>query len=128
MATFKELKQVSGEFNKKMSEWIRDNSLTELLDYKHLNNKDRIGKNYRHDQWYYEYVSNLKSKLIGIKSLLMKMKDKSNRVELNDINKYSDYIDNRIKELESLIFTSRQRISFYQDMIKLISNFTYGEY
>ncbi len=120
---------LSRDFYDDVKAWLKDNTLTEMLEYKAYQNKDVLGPNYRKDQWYYEKLSNFKSKFMGIKGFYIRFRvDKPLRDVIRKIDGEVEYIDNQMKMLDNLLITARTRVKFYEDIMFLISNFTYGNY
>lgn len=129
MSKIDELKLVFSKYNKEVMSWLSENELSELKNYSDFQRKDIIGKSYREDQHYFEKVSSFKTKVFSTKSYLLDlMNDNLDRIESRKAEQLLKSLDEKIKMLESLLSTSRYRIKFYESIIYLISNMTYGDF
>ncbi len=128
MVTYEQAYKVVEKFNDEVKDFLDENDLVVLKTYKELQDKDVIGTVYRHDQWFFENISNFKAKYFGIKGFFLKLKDGAARDVLRKIDIMVDKVESQIKMLETMVFTARQRIRFYQDVIFIISNRSYGDY
>jgi hypothetical protein len=112
-----------------VADFMDKHQLEVLREYKELQNKNLIGEVYRHDQWYFENISNFKAKYFGIKSLFLKLKEENtDRSIFRKIDDSIAMVEEKIKMLETYVFTAKQRIKFYQDVIFIVSNRSYGDY
>jgi hypothetical protein len=126
---FDHAKNVVEEFNAQVTKFFKDNKLSELKEFKSLQEKENIGNDYRHDQWYFENVSNFKAKYFSLKAFFLKMQsENSDRLLTRKVESMLTYLDEQIKYLDIIMAKSKQRIKFYESVIYLVSNFNYGNY
>lgn len=126
--TLEQLKTALDTLDKETEQFLKNNSLVELPDFGDLYDKKLWGENYREDQNYYEQVGLIKSRYFGLKSLLIKLKNESANVKFNGFVGLIERADETIRRLESISFASKTRIDFYQNVMKVISNMSYGDY
>jgi hypothetical protein len=126
---FEKVKGVVDKFGEAVNEFFKDNQMSELKDFKDLQDKENIGEDYRHDQWYFENASNFKTKYFSLKAYISKNSiDSYDRVSSRKLENLVAYIDDQIKMLDNVISMAKQRIKFYESVIYLVSNFNYGNY
>lgn len=129
MSDIVKIKETVNDFIIDMFNWKKENPKTELKQYKDLKDKDTMGKVYRNDQNYYEKLSAFKSKLMGIKGYIIKLKDGNlDRVSSRSADSLIEYIDEQVKILDSEMVVMRSRLKFYENVIFMISNFSYGDF
>lgn len=126
---FDHAKNVVEDFNVQVNTFLKENKLSVLKEFKSLQEKENIGNDYRHDQWFFENVSNFKAKYFSLKAFFLKMQsENSDRLLTRKVESMLTYIDEQIKYIDILMATSKQRIKFYESVIYLVSNFNYGNY
>lgn len=122
-------KEVLERFHKEVAEFIANNKMNELPEYKKLQDKNVIGSLYRNDQVYFEKLSTFKANYFGIKSFFIKEGVAiSDRIITKEIEAIEKLIDEKIKYLDALVVSAKQRVKFYEDIIYLVSNMSYGDY
>ena len=126
---FEQANKVLEKFNSEVSEFIESKKLTELEPFNKLQDKNIMGDVYRKDQYYYEQITDFKSKYFGISSFLSKLKtETTDRILIRDIDKLVDYVNKKLDMLTTLSFRAQSRVKFYQNIIYLIANMSYGDY
>lgn len=126
---FTQAKAVIEKFNKEVKEYTEANSLTELPSFDRLRDKDVLGEIYREDQVYYETISAYRSKYFGLDSFLLKLKSNTNdRVLIREIDEMIKYVGKKEEMLRSMSYTAKDRIKFYQNIIYLVANLSYGDF
>lgn len=126
---FEKAKKVVKDFSNEVMNFNKENALSDLKDFKRLQNKDSIGNDYRHDQWYFENISNFKAKYFSLKSyFLSRLSETVDRILTRKLENMITYIEEQIKFLDVLAGIAKQRIKFYESIIYLVSNFNYGNY
>lgn len=128
--SFENANRILENFNEEVTAFIKDNDLSDIPEYSKLQTKEAIGGIYRHDQVYFEKVSSFKSNYFGINSFFLKMKteSKSDRILTKKIESVVEHIDQKIKMMDTLVSKAKQRLKFFESMIYLISNMSYGDY
>lgn len=126
---FETAKNTVESFNIEVNLFLKDNSLRQLKEFSELQDKENIGNDYRHDQWYFENISNFRAKYFSLKAYFTKWQsENSDRVLTRKVDSMQLYIDERLKMLDVILNMAKQRIKFYESVIYLISNFNYGNY
>ena len=116
-------------FMKEVEEWASNNNLVELKRFSELQTKEVIGSCYRDDQEYFEQLSKFKAKFFSSKNYLLSLLSKTNdRVAVRNIEKIISTIENQVKFIDTLLNKAKQRIKFYESVIYLVSNMSYGDY
>lgn len=127
--TFDETKEAIDVFVNQVAIFLKENKLVELKEFNKLQDKESIGVDYRHDQWYFENVSNFKAKYFSLKAYFVKMQsENSDRLLVRKVESMLTYLEEQIKMLDIVMSTAKQRIKFYESVIYLVSNFNYGNY
>jgi hypothetical protein len=126
---FNQSKKVIADFNEQVKDYTSKNSLNELPAFDELQKKEVIGDIYREDQVYYETISDFRSKYFGLESFFIKMRSEtSDRVLVREIDEMIKYVSKKEEMLRSLSYTAKDRIKFYQNVIYLVANMTYGDF
>lgn len=126
---FDHAKKLVDEFSIQVNKFFKENKMSELKEFKNLQAKENIGNDYRHDQWFFENVSNFKAKYFSLKAFFLKMQsENSDRLLTRRVDSMLIYLDEQIKYIDILMAASKQRIKFYESVIYLVSNFNYGNY
>lgn len=128
MKQIADIKVAFSKYKEQVDLWLESSSLTDLKQYSDLQNKDIIGTVYRNDQNYFEQVSSFKAKFYSVKSYLLSLKDGADRASLRELTLMLDYIESQIRHLDIIIAVAKQRIKFYESLIYLISNMSYGDF
>jgi hypothetical protein len=127
--TIEKAKTILDNFIEEVSEYIKNKKLSELPSYSELQVKEKIGKLYREDQYYFEKLAGYKANFYGIKNFFAKIGlGKTDRVLNRELDAIQSSIDQRIKHLDVLVSRAKQRINFYDRIIYLVSNMSYGDY
>lgn len=114
---------------KVVNDFVKNNQLEELREFKDLRDKEIIGKDYRDAQNIYEEYSRKKSMLMSSIGFIDAFNLQANAWRKKDqVDKVREIIDNLIKLLDSNMYALRERLRFYQNIIFLIANFGYGDY
>ena len=122
-------KETLNNFNLEVAAYTAKNKLSILPEYAKLQTKEVIGSLYRNDQKYFETLSVYKANYYGIKSFFVKQKsENSDRILMREIESIEKIIDEKIKFLDTLVSTAKQRVKFYETIIYLITNMSYGDY
>lgn len=126
---FDQSKEIVDNFTNEVTNFLKQNKMSELKQFKDLQTKENIGTDYRHDQWYFENISSFKAKYFSLKAYFLKMQsDNSERVLGRKVDSILSFIDEQIKMLDIIVGTAKQRIKFYESVIYLVANFNYGNY
>lgn len=126
---FEQASSVIEKFNKEVSDYIDTHSLSELPPFEKLQKKEEIGTIYRNDQNYYESITDYKSKYFGMSAFFSKLKTETNdRVLSRKIDETISYVDKKVEMLSTMGFRAQSRIKFYQNVIYLVANMSYGDY
>lgn len=129
MERLKQVKEVIEQLNNESGLFISNNKLSDLPPFSKLQNKEKIGEIYRNDQRFYENVSTFKAKYVGMSAYLNKLKSEtSDRVVMRGIEELMDHISKKIEMLNITLSSAQSRIKFYQTIVYLISNMTYGDF
>jgi hypothetical protein len=129
MEKLDQVKTVIDQLNNDVGSFMSDNSLSELPPFSKLQSKDRIGEIYRNDQCYYENIATFKAKYVGISSYLNKLKSEiSDRALTRNIEELIEHITKKTDMLSITLSSAQSRIKFYQTVVYLISNMTYGDF
>lgn len=122
-------KEILNNFNTEVGTYTTKNKLSDLPAYSKLQTKEVIGSLYRDDQKYFETLSAYKANYFGIKAFFIKQKNEStDRVLTREIEAVEKLIDEKIKFLDTLVSTAKQRVKFYETIIYLVTNMSYGDY
>lgn len=122
------LKAIDG-YREDVNKFLDTNSLTVLNTYEKLQNKDIIGSSYRDDQNFLEKVSEFKAKYFSVKAFLIKESSKTtDRVGVRSMAAIMDVVNEDIKRLDTILTSARQRVKFYESVIYLVSNMSYGDF
>ena len=126
---FEQAEKVIEKFNKEVSDYIDSHALSELPPFEKLQRKEQIGTIYRDDQKYYETITDYKSKYFGMSAFFLKLKSEINdRVLSRKIDEAISYVDKKAETLTTMGFRAQSRIKFYQNVIYLVANMSYGDY
>lgn len=128
MTTFEDAKVITESFCTEVTEWCNKNKPQELNKYSELKNKEIMGNAYRNDQNYYEKLSQFKAKFIGLRGYFLKMQGSSDRITTRNIDTTLTVIDEQIKLLDTDMFAMRSRLKFYETIIFMIANFSFGDF
>lgn len=122
-------KETLNNFNLEVAAYTAKNKLSILPEYAKLQTKEVIGSLYRDDQKYFETLSVYKANYFGIKGFFVKQKaESSDRVIAREIEAIEKIIEEKVKYLDSLVSAAKQRVKFYETIIYLITNMSYGDY
>lgn len=126
------LKEAYIEYKKEVFEWLDSNTLVILPEYHKLHDKETWGANYRKDQIYYEIVADYKSKLYGVRSaafaVVTDVTTAADRINKKQAEILVEDVDNELKALDNHLFKARARLQFYENIMRVISNVTFGSY
>lgn len=126
---FEKAKQIVENFEIEVQSFLKQNALSELKNFSDLQEKEKIGNDYRHDQWYFENISNFKAKYFSLRAYFTKYQsNNSDRVLSRKTETIISYVEDQLKMLDVILNMAKQRIKFYESTIYLISNFNYGNY
>jgi hypothetical protein len=126
---FEQAKVVIENFNEEVTKYTTKNKLAKLPPFSELQNKESIGNIYRDDQIYYETLSGFRSKYFGMSAFFLKLKTETNdRVLTRKIDDMAAYLDKKLSMLANMVFESKDRVKFYQNVIYLVANMSYGDY
>jgi len=126
---FEQAKLVIENFNEEVTKYTTKNKLAKLPPFSELQNKESIGNIYRDDQIYYETLSGFRSKYFGMSAFFLKLKTETNdRVLTRKIDDMAAYLDKKLSMLANMVFESKDRVKFYQNVIYLVANMSYGDY
>lgn len=126
MITYQDAKDVLDNFNKETGEWVKHNTLTELPDYHELNKKETLGTHYRLDQIYYEHLTKYKSTYFALQSFFTNMQITASREENRNITNILAGIQQKIKEIDTLLDAGKHRLQFYKTVVYMVGNVIYG--
>ena len=122
-------KEILNNFNTEVGSYTAKNKLRDLPEYSKLQTKEVIGSLYRDDQKHFEVLSAYKANYFGIKSFFLKQKaENTDRVMTREIEAIEKVIDEKIKFLDVLVSAAKQRVKFYETVIYLVTNMSYGDY
>ena len=126
---FEQAKLVIENFNEEVTKYTTKNKLAKLPPFSELQNKESIGNIYRDDQIYYETLSGFRSKYFGMSAFFLKLKTETNdRVLTRKIDDMTVYLDKKLSMLANMVFESKDRVKFYQNVIYLVANMSYGDF
>lgn len=129
MAIYSDALQVLERFISEVNTWKDTNAPQEVKQYKELKSKDTMGSVYRNDQAYYEKLSSFKSKYYSFRGVFLKIKSENNdRILARHIDSSIEQIDEQIKLLDSEMIVVRSRLKFYENIIFMVSNLSYGDF
>lgn len=126
--TIDELKQAFNNYIPELNEWITGNKLTEIKNYKDYKDSETWGSHYRNDQKYFEAVSSHKNIIFGVISYAEMIKlggDRGTKLEAENL---ISGLENELKRLDNLLFTARERLRFYENIMRVMGNVTWGSY
>lgn len=123
-----EAKGVVNKYIQEVNEWLKENQLTELPEYKELTNKEVLGKHYRKDQIYFENVSNFRANLFSLKSYFLKEKSEESIRTQAKFDTMIDLLTNEIYMVNNYSEAAKQRIKFYESIMYMIANMTFGDF
>lgn len=128
-----ELKQVYKEFFNDSIDYIENNYLVVLPEFNKLHDKNIWGEAYRLDQIYYENVSDIKSKIYGVKNHVLALLEEGvktidGRFAKATAEKFLDIVNNDLKMFEEILYKAKQRLKFYETITYVIGNVTYGSF
>ena len=122
-------KEILNNFNTEVAKFTANNKLSELPAYVELQKKHVIGALYRSDQKYFETLSTYKANYFGIKSFFIKERSTiTDRNVLRDLDSVEKLIDEKIKYLDTLVSAAKQRVKFFENVIYLVANMSYGDF
>lgn len=129
MVDYKDAIGVLERFISEVHEYKRLNQPEEIKQYKELLSKETMGTVYRNDQVYYEKLSSFKSKYYAFREVFLKIKsENTDRVISRHLETTLDRIEEQIKVLDSEMTVARSRLKFYENIIFMVSNVSYGVY
>jgi hypothetical protein len=127
--TLEQAKKVLDKYTEETTKFLKEYKLSELPAYSELQTKETLVEHYREDQYYFEKVSNFKANFYGIKNFFLKFKaENTDRVTTREVDAIEGIINEKIKHLDVVSSTAKQRINFYDRIIYLISNMSFGDY
>lgn len=126
--TFDEAKQVLDDYIEELNLWFKENKPLETPTYNQLLSKDVWGTSYQKDLKYFKDISEIKSKLFALKTYFTKMKSEAPAAFYKKHDVVLSYIDDKIKDVDNRLFTVREQLIYYQTVIKVIMNFSFGDY
>ena len=122
-------KKVLTNFKNDVKKYTKENKLSILPPYNELRDKDAIGIIYRADQVYYETLNDFRTKYNGVIAILTNYKvDNTNRVLTRQIEGLITIANAEVETLKNMIFTAKDRLKFYQNIMYLISNMSFGDF
>lgn len=121
-----EVKEVIENFNKEVSQWIKNNKLTVLPEYVKLQDKVTLGTHYRLDQVYFEQLTYYKSTYFGLVAYLNSLTASPDRDVKRYVERTVELLQSKIKEIDSLLDSGRNRLQFYKTVVYMIGNAIYG--
>lgn len=121
-------KEVVNNYIKEVNAWLQDNMLTDLPEYSKLRDKDTLGRLYRSDQIYFETISRYRANLYSLKSYYLKQRTEESVRTQNKFETMVDLITNEIYMINNYAEAAKNRIKFYENIMYMISNMTYGDF
>lgn len=121
-------KEVVNNYIKEVNAWLQDNTLTDLPEYSKLRDKDTLGRLYRSDQIYFETISRYRANLYSLKSYYLKQRTEESVRTQNKFETMVDLITNEIYMINNYAEAAKNRIKFYENILYMISNMTYGDF
>lgn len=126
--TIDEIKEVYKDFAIELNQWQQSNKLTKIKDYKDYHNPQVWGQDYKNDQHYFESVSSYKNLVFGLISVTERTKADGDRVIKTKADSLLSELDIELKKLDNLLFTARERLKFYENIMRVMGNITWGSY
>jgi hypothetical protein len=123
---FAEYKLVIEDFNATVTDWLKANKLQGLPEYHKLQDKETLGVCYRHDQIYYEQLTEYKSTYFALSAFLTNQLLEADRETKRNIETLIDTINIKVKALDTKIEAGKKRLDFYKTIVYLIGNVIYG--
>lgn len=111
-----------------LSAWISTEKLEELPSFDILNNARKAGDFYKRDQEFFESVADHKTKLLGIRALLMTLTINADRVTSSSINSMLETVEHYVRLADNVQAKAKQRLKFYDNVFYVFGNPTYGAY
>lgn len=121
-------KEVVNNYIKEVNAWLQDNMLTDLPEYSKLRDKDTLGRLYRSDQIYFETIARYRANLYSLKSYYLKQRTEESVRTQNKFETMVDLITNEIYMINNYAEAAKNRIKFYENILYMISNMTYGDF
>ena len=127
--TFEKFKGAVEKLNGEVTAYITKNKLQDLPPFNKLQNKETIGVIYRADQLHMEKLSGFRSKYFGLSAFLIQLRSETaNRVLIREIDDNVKFLEKKEEMLKNLAFEAKDRVRFYQNIIYLVSNLSYGDF
>lgn len=126
MATFMQAKEALDNFVTEVNSWTKENKLSELPEYRKLNEKEVLGTHYRIDQIYFEKVTSYKSTFFSLQSFFTNLQSTADRETKRQIDSVLDLIHQKIKEMDTLLEAGKHRLQFYKTVVYMVGNVIYG--
>ena len=111
-----------------MDAWFLDHGLTKIRDYKEYHNPQVWGQDYKSDQHYFEEISRNKNMVFGVMSLTQQLKETGDRATKIQADGFIQVLEVDFKRLDNLLFTARERLKFYENIMRVMGNITWGSY
>lgn len=124
--TYEEARKALDSFINEVNTWIKQNSLTELPEYRKLNDKVVLGTHYRTDQIYFEKITRFKSTFFGLQAFFTEMESKADREHKRLIDATLNQINQKIREMDTLLEAGKHRLQFYKTVVYMVGNVIYG--
>lgn len=126
--TVEELRSTYLTYKEDMDKWFLTHGLTTLKDYDEYRAPEVWGENYKKDQRYFEEISNNKNMVYGVISLTQQLKELGDRVVKTKADAFLETLNVDMRRLDNLLFTARERLKFYENIMRVMGNISWGSY
>jgi len=111
-----------------VEDYIKNNDIVELKSIEAYRNSGTWGKDYSHDQIYYENIAEMRANLYGIEIYLYKEKVSIGQRLEKTYDNLLRQVKSMLEKLSTLLFRAKERLDYYQSLAKMLLSFSWGDF